>query len=184
MANNKTTVKKIIAAAERRGELGDLVWFPNMKLPTYMRSSPDEKEAAATFPHGWVPVISLAPDKKEAKEKAHFLWEILVAANEGRGILFETLISSKSYMQEVGIAFYEWGQPITAIVDWVCPQCGAISRLVAGEKGGCCTVPYRIPRSRPPLAYPLPVNAGLVGKNWWGGDEDEYDVVTTRENHG
>jgi hypothetical protein len=172
---NRTAQRKIIAEAERRGEMDDLVWFPNMILPRALRLRPDAAEMAATYPPGWVPVIGLAPDRKEADEKAKFLWEILCAANEGRGIVFETILTSRSYMRELGLRFYEWGEPLVAVVDWVCPLCGSVQQVMAGQKGECCVQVYRPIRPKPRMEYRLPENADFYGRNWWGGGEASAD---------
>ena len=179
---NRTAVKKIIQMAEAHNDLADLVYYVWMRLPLELRPRPDATELAATFPPGWIPVIPLTPDPKVAEQWAYLLLEIIKAGNEGRGILFQTGLSSRLYLQELGLAFYEWGDWPDALVDWICPTCGAVEKVLVGEVGTCCTRrrERRVPAKQ---CYPLPANAQRVGLNWWGGGEANADDLWCEVRH-
>jgi len=182
LTNNRTAVQKMVEMAKAHGDLDDLVYYVDMRLPLSLRPRPDATEMAATFPPGWIPTISLAPDAKAAEQWAHLLLEVIKAGNEGREITFRTALSSRLYMQELGLDFYEWGDLPTATVDWICSTCGAIQPVGVGERGTCCQPTQKRRRGR--VAFPLPDNAQRVGGlHWWGGGEacaDEYWCTVRR----
>ena len=167
---NRTAVRKMVEMAKAHDDLDDLVYYVDMRLPLALRPRPDAAEMAATYPPGWIPTIPLSPDAKAAEQWAHLLLEVLKDGNEGRGIVFRTALSSKLYMQELGLDFYEWGDLPQKMVDWICPTCGTVEQVFVGERGTCCQPTQKRRRGRK-MAHPLPDNAQRVGLHWWGGGE-------------
>lgn len=180
--NNRTAVRKMVQMAKAHDDLDDLVYYVEMTLPQALRPRPDADKMAATFPPGWIPTIPLSPDSKAAEQWAHLLLEVLKDANEGRNILFRTALSSKLYMEELGLAFYEWGEPPQAMVDWICPACGMVERVFVGEQGTCCQ-PTQKRRRAAKACHPLPENAQFVGLHWWGGGDACADDLWVTVRH-
>lgn len=155
---NRTQVNRLIAAAQADGSLGDLLYFVEMDLPAALRPSQSARTMAATWPAGWIPCVPLAPDPAIAADWSHLLLELIKSANVGRGIVFRVELTSRPIMSDLGLSWYVWGESIPALVDAVCPVCGAVGRVPVGERLACCPPPS-----------PLGAGAGMYAGQWWGG---------------
>lgn len=172
---NKSQRKRIIAAASADGTLHTLAYYIQMRLPLALRPRPDAEYLAATFPPGFVPIVPLAPDPEIAADYAYILEQLMWEANKQRGILFAYELTTFDLLEQAGHAYYTWGEEIShRPIDWVCPICGQIEQVFAGNKGQCCLRPPR--RKAPPKpCYKIPANAQRIGLHWWGGGEAHAD---------
>ena len=155
---NNTLTRRIIRGASAQGDLSGLLWFVEMTLPASLRPSPDVRTMAASYPAGWVPCVPLAPDPDAARHYAHLLLELIKAGNAGRGITFRTELTAPDILDDCGISWYIWGEPIPALVDAICPACGAVGRVAVGAALDCCRA-----------VSPLGAGAGVYAGQWWGG---------------
>ena len=112
----KTLQRRILAEAERRGELGQLVWFVEMKIRL--------EHAAAPWPGARVPVVPVAPDPEITRCWADLLTVLFQQGNRGGGLEFAPALTNWATLASTGVDWYEWGAwPI----DIICPACGAIN---------------------------------------------------------
>ena len=155
---NRTLARKIIRGAAAVNDLPNLLYFIEMTLPVALRPSPHVSTMAASYPAGWVPVIPLSPDPDAARHYAHLLLELMKSANQGRGIVLRTELTAPDILEDFGVRWYIWGEPIPAQVDAICPVCGQVGQVAVRERLACCQV-----------AKPLGAGAGMYAGQWWGG---------------
>ncbi len=136
---NRTKAGQIIAAADKMGELDELLYFIEMEDLHHVVA----RTLAATYPAGWIPVVPLAPDPRAAEHYAHLLCALLEDGNRGRGILFRVELSSHSVMDGYGLAYYVWGESIPVQVDAICAVCGGVHRVTPGQSPVCAHAPLR-----------------------------------------
>jgi len=155
--NNRTRARQIIEAAQKVDELDCLYYFVEMDVPRSLRTAPDANLVAATYPAGWIPVVSLVPDPRIAEHYAHLLCALMEEGNRGRGIVFRVELTSRDVLDGRGLKWYVWGEAIPVRVDAICAVCGGVHRVTPGQSPSC------------PHAPALAAGAGMYGGNWWGG---------------
>lgn len=156
---NRTRARKIINGAAAVGDLHALFYFVEMTLPASLRPPSGAATMAASYPAGWVPVVPLAPDPDAARHYVHLMLELMASANRGRGIVLSVELTAPDILEDCGVRWYVWGEPIPALVDAVCPVCGGVRRVAVGAVLDCC----------PASLAPLGVGAGMYAGQWWGG---------------
>ena len=154
---NRTKARKIVDAADKMGELNELLYFIEMEVPRNLLTSPDASHVAATYPAGWIPVVPLAPDPRAAEHYAHLLCALMESSNQGRGIVFRVELTSRDVLDGYGLDWYIWGETIPVQVDAICDECGGVHRVTPGQPPVCAHAPL------------LAAGAGVYGGQWWGG---------------
>lgn len=142
----KTHLARILDGAKRVGELHLLYWMIEMKVSTSLTGGRQPTLAAATYPHGWVPLVGVAPDPELTRHHAELLLTLIKDANRGRPIEFGLTLTAADII--AGQRTYQWGDPIW---DCICVYCGATwqSTTVADEVcTNCRGVPLRSPPDR------------------------------------
>ena len=118
---SRSTIKRLLAAAQAADELDTLFWFVEMRISPTLAGGRQHTIAAAAYPIGWVPVVPVG-DPAISRHYADLLLECMKSANRGRLIEFGLALTSADVVSE-GFQIYEWGDRRW---DCVCVACGAV----------------------------------------------------------
>ena len=109
----------ILAGAAAKGELDQLFWFIEMKLPGTMTTTGKTELAATHWPGKWVPIIPVGDDPYISRIWAELLATFFRLSNPG--MEFGLALTAADLAQQY--ACYEWGDPRW---DNICAVCGAV----------------------------------------------------------
>lgn len=137
----KAQLARILDGARRVGELHLLYWMIEMKVSTSLTGGRQPILAAATYPHGWIPLIPVAPDPDLTRHRAEILLTLIKDANRGRPIEFGLALTAEDIV--AGQKHYQWGEPR---FDCICTHCATIwqSTTVAEEVCPHCLMKGRL----------------------------------------
>jgi len=121
--HTNANLTRILDSAAKLGELGQLYWMVEVKIAAKLAGTKNPVIAAASYPLGWVPVVTVGEDPKLSRHYAEVLLECLKSANRGRLIDFGLALTNRGIVESGDYHIYEWGE---ACWDCVCVECGAV----------------------------------------------------------
>lgn len=125
---NRSRQRRIVQAAMKQGRQADLRWLLEADVP-------GQGEVLANAPPGWVPVVPVShPDPRQ--DPAIVLLKEAFQHHNPRAS-FYVLLSTTNDLSSAGVCWYEYGEPITEVVDKVCVGCGAVGRVPVMDDWTC-----------------------------------------------
>ena len=118
-----SALKRLLAEQIAAGNLADLFWFVEMRLPPSLAGGTHPIISACAWPRGWVPVVAVGPDPVVSRHYADLLLECIHTANRGRAIEFGLSLTTGQRIAAGGFPAYDWGD---AVWDCVCAECGRV----------------------------------------------------------
>jgi hypothetical protein len=113
-----------LADAKSRGEIDQLCWFVEMKVPGHLLERRTPLITAALHPGGTLPILPVG-DPLLSRPLVEILLVCFEEYNRGSGIEFGLNVADRSTFE--GHGAYVWGEEIDAI----CEVCGAVFRHTA-----------------------------------------------------